>query len=224
MTRRTIGEQARSTWPTLLVVAAVSTALIGVVLLLANWKDVPYGTLTRDPAAVADFPFYTGFLSNLGIFIWSATAAVCWFSAAVVRSRDGNERLRAFLAASGLVSLWLGLDDVFLIHESVAPVHFGIPENAVLAAYGLLLAAYLLIFFRTILDTDYVVFALALGLFATSVGLDFVDPPRVDPYLLEDGVKLVALVTWLAYFCRTGAYAVRGARALPPGVPARRAG
>lgn len=205
----TARDQLRSTWPTLLAIVGVCTVLLGAVLVVSSWKGVPCGTLTRDPAAVAGVPYYTGCLSNVGIFFWAAAAAVCAFSAAALRD-DGDARdTRAFMLASGAFSLVVGLDDALLLHEDFFNDTVGIPQQVVLATYAILFCVYLLFFFKTIGRTDWVVLALAGAFFAVAMALDALEPSGLDPAFFEDGAKLVGQVSWLAYFFGTGLAAVR---------------
>jgi hypothetical protein len=195
--------------------------LMGIVALVVRLEGVTYGLLTRDPVSVAELPFYTGFLSNVGVLLWAAAATVCIFSATVSRPLQGAPQMRSFLIASGFVSLWLGLDDVFVFHETAFPIYLGLPESVTLAVYAVVLLAYLLVFFRTLLSTDYVLFVMAGVFFALSVALDMLDPLRaLGDYFVEDSAKLTGIVSWFAYFWSTGAAALRGT----PGQPREPAG
>ena len=203
----------RSSWPAIGSILAVSAGLIGVALFIHFWKGVPIGSLTRDPATVADVPIFTGFLSQAGIFFWSASAAICLFSAKVLAIQPDRLGFKRFLLVSGLLTLVLGLDDVFLLHEVFFP-HFGVPENLVYVGYAGFVFFYLLGFRSIILETEYALLGMALGWFGLSVILDVLDPPALGQYifLVEDGAKLVGVVTWLAYYFRVGACAVQQVR------------
>ena len=197
----------RSSWPIIGLVLAVSAVLIGVVLLLHYWKGIPIDQLTRDPNAIGRTPPYAGFLSQVGIFFWSASAAVCMFSAKVLSRPLDNLKIKHFLIASGMLALVLGLDDAFLLHEKFFP-YFGIPEQAVFLSYAGFILFYLVLFYSIILKTEYILLGMALVFFGVSVTLDVFEPRGIDPYLFEDGAKLVGIVSWLAYFLRAGASAV----------------
>jgi hypothetical protein len=149
---------------------------------------------------------YIGFVSQLGILLWAAAAAVCFFCAKVVSKAHP---LKKFLLVSGLLTLMLGMDDAFLLHEAVFP-HIGVPEKVVLGAYCILGLLYVIRFQRVIETTAYVLLWLALAGFAASVALDVLPPPGVNPYLFEDGAKLLGIVAWMSYFLSVGAAALRG--------------
>jgi hypothetical protein len=103
----------RSGWPMIGLSSVVSSTFLGSVLLLHCWNEIPFGDLMRHPTAVARMEFYTGFLSQIGIFFWAAAAAICLCSAWVLRDGRDRHSLRWFLVASGLLTLVLGIDDVF---------------------------------------------------------------------------------------------------------------
>lgn len=157
--------------------------------------------LTRDVAAIADIHPLSGLLSNLGILLWCASAAICLFARSVRRQGvDGREGAR-FLLASALLSLYLMFDDLLCIHETLAPDYLGLPEKLVFAVLGVALAAYLVVFRRMILRTNYLFLVLALGLFALSVGIDsLLATPK---YILEDGLKWLGIASWCSYHAQT---------------------
>ena len=190
------------------VVFAVSAFLIGVVVALHLWKDIPVGDLTRDPIILGKLPVHIGFLSQIGLFIWSASATLCLFSFAILARHEKHRKFRQFLLVSGLLTMLLALDDAFLMHEFVLP-SIGIPQNFVLGSYVVFVLLYLLRFKQVILETEYVLLAMALFFFAVSVILDVLHSPGIHPYFFEDSAKLVGLVSWLAYFFRVGEYSVQ---------------
>jgi hypothetical protein len=155
---------------------------------------------TRDPSAIFDMPLYIGFLSQVGIFFWASTAAVCLYSGALLAAQPRNASTKHFLYSAGLLSILLGLGDAFLLHEQFFP-YIGIPEKAIYVIYGCLMLYFLYRFREHILRTEYLVLAAGLSLFAVSVLLDVIQPEGVDIFLIEDSAKLVGIMSWMAYFC-----------------------
>ena len=195
----------------LMVTAIVSTLLLGAVLSLHLWKSVPIGEMTADPVTLGKgLSVYSGFLSQVGILFWSAAASVCLFCGGVLRPSNVDNRFRRFLLLSGVVTLVLALDDVFLLHEIVLPL-FGIPQIVVLASYIVMMLADLFIFRRIILLTNYRVLVVSLSFFAISVALDVIEPFEYYLIFFEDGAKLIGLVSWTAYFIAVGENAVGSA-------------
>ncbi|WP_156819983.1 hypothetical protein [Synechococcus sp. PCC 7336] len=200
-------KHCRSSWRTIGLVLAVSAVPIGVVLLLHFWQGIPIGSLTRDPTAILEAPLYTGFLSQIGLLLWSASAAVCMLSAKLLSGRADSLKINRFLFVSGLLTLVLGLDDVFLLHEGFFP-SIGVPEKAVFVSYAGFLLFYLVKFYPVIWQTEYILLGMALVFFGVSSTLDLLLPSDLDLYLFEDGAKLVGIVSWLSYFSSTATFAV----------------
>lgn len=161
---------------------------------------MPSEHLTRDPNAIFDMRLYIGFLSQVGIFFWASAAAVCLYSGALLAAQPRRAATRHFLYSAGLLSILLGLDDAFLLHEQFFP-YIGIPEKAVYVIYGCLMLYFLYRFREHILRTEYPVLVAGLSLFAVLVLLDVIQPEDIDIFLIEDSAKLVGIMSWMAYFC-----------------------
>ena len=200
-------ERLRSSWRVINLIIAVSAIFLGAVLLLYYWRGIPIGNLTRDPITVAGVPPYTGFISQISIFFWSASAAVCIFSTKVLLELQYKIKITRFFLMSGVLTLILGIDDAFLLHEQFFP-YFGVPEKVVLGSYGVFLLFYLFKFYKIILKTEFILLVMALIFFGLSIMLDLFQRHGVYSFLLEDGAKLVGIVSWLAYFFRTGVSAI----------------
>lgn len=188
----------------ILGILGVSAIPIGIIVLLNRWRGIPVNQLTADPTALINGPFYLGFLSQMGIFVWAAVATIGLFTAYVLRLAGGDRAQSRFFLASGLLSLWLGLDDVFLFHEEAFPAYLGMPEKLIYGIYGGLVLLYCIRFRRFILRSDYTALGVAFVAFSTSIALDIIKPPYLNPYFFEDSSKFVGLVAWLAYFVKTG--------------------
>jgi hypothetical protein len=182
---------------------------LGVLVLLvvaAELRTIPFGTLSRDVASIGQVMPLTGGLSNWGILFWCTAAVVTAFAGAALRGTADRPAQR-FLLSSAAFTTVLMLDDLFLLHEDLAFRYLGIRERYVMLAYGVLLVAYLLGNAPVILRTRYTVLLGALGLFAASVLSDALLSqwkllPITDTVLLvlvEDGLKWLGIVTWCAY-------------------------
>ena len=135
---------------------------IGLVVLLGRTLEVPYGNLTRDIVDIARLPLYVGFLSQVGLWLWAGTAAVCLFSGFVLAKRSASSETYRFLFTAGLISLFLGLDDTFTLHEDFYP-EFGIFEGALYLFYIAIVAGFILRFRRSIQAHSPGLFVFALG-------------------------------------------------------------
>jgi len=189
--------------PALAVLAAVAAASV--------YKAVPVEILTQDMAAVVEIHPLTGILSNLGILLWCASAAVSLFTWMVLWRRPMDMPV-GFLLASGLLTLQLLLDDLFLFHEELAEGYLGIGQATVMALYVLLAGAYVLSFRRTILRTEYILLASAVACFAVSILFDAVEDHWTNrwQYLIEDGFKFLGICNWCAYHVRTALAYIEG--------------
>ena len=191
--------QAKSNLTLLSFVVILSSTFIGAVLFLFFNNGILVENMTRDPNAISGLPAYTGFISQTGIFFWSAASAICFFSYLLNKKQSINSGMNRFFIASGMFTLLLGMDDAFLFHEAMLPA-LGIPEKMVCISYLLFTIAYLVTFRKKILKTDYIFLLMAFFFFGISMVFDNFSIPVRGIMLFEDGSKLVGIICWLAYF------------------------
>lgn len=181
-------------------------SLTALMLIVRYLSPIPIRHLTRDPLVLAEKPFYFGFLSNIGILLWCFSAAICLFSSLLLFIAQDKRESILFFAVFGMLSLWLMLDDLLMIHEVLDETLHLIPEKVTFAVYGASILASLCRFRKTLLRTQPWLLGLSLFFFAISMGLDVIVPKDwvtgENEYLLEDGFKLLAIFVWSAYFCR----------------------
>lgn len=195
------GLAATSGWLSFLILALPALFIAGVAV--QPWIDP--ADLLRDPLAVAELrqpeccKVYYGAVSNLGVLMWMGGAAVCLFAAAVIVTQGLRPGAVVFLAAAGLLTGFLAIDDLFLVHENVLPA-FGVPEPVTYAAYGMLGLAYLATSWREILNHNVFLLAAGVVLLGTSVTIDWLvhsdHPLRI---VLEDGAKLTGIAAWVGF-------------------------
>jgi hypothetical protein len=178
----------------------IASGIIAIVGIAAAF-GVPADELTRDPAAVMGVRFYVGLLSNWGIMLWSAAAAMCLFTAWLLRER--NSASFAWLLASGLITALLAMDDMFMLHEDVFPNVFGIHEKVVYLIYLLAGGIYILYFLPEFLKRKYLIFAAAFVFLAISVLSDSIGRWFYVPTAVEDSFKYAGIVLWLIFFMKT---------------------
>ena len=178
--------------------------LLFLVTLAALEGHIPLSRMTRDMAALAKVHPFTGVVSNVGILLWCATAAICLFSSSLLRQRGAHPEAR-FLLWAGLMTTALLFDDFFMFHEYLAPVHFHINEKAVHASYFCVTAVYLLRNRRVILEASYQLLAAALVLFAGSILFDLAGGHSWW-ILGEDGCKILGIASWFAYHAGRARY------------------
>lgn len=198
--------------PVLIVLALVS--------LLAVQAQVPISAFTRDPAAIAGISPFNGALAHLGNVLWASGAGVMLFTA-VLLVRLGGRAYRAgfFLYFSVFTGLLL-FDDIFLIHDMVAPAIFHIPEEAAYALYAFLLA-FGLWRYRALLARGAPLLGLACTFFALSIAVDVFGAGMPGVYLLEDGAKFFGIFNWCLFFVGSAASAIGDELRRPTPGPAR---
>ena len=109
-----------------------------------------------------------------------------------------------FLFASGLLTSLFLFDDLFQFHRILYIKYLPLSAEAVFAVYGLLALGYLIYFRKEIAGTDYLLLAAALAFFAAAVVFDTVSLLPRGRTAFSDGLKFFGIVSWTAYFVRTG--------------------
>jgi hypothetical protein len=193
-------------------------AILALVLATAAIARTPIGYMTRDMATIGELHPLAGILSNLGVLLWCASAAVCLFAALGLRAPRSTAAFR-FLLCSAALSAYLLIDDFFMVHEELAPRYLGLNDKAVVAALGAATCAYVLAFWRLIAQTQFAVLALALGLLGASAGMDALLWPWVEigglEFFIEDGAKWLGIALWCSYYVRTAHQVMAGRVGLP---------
>lgn len=187
--------------------------LLAVVAWVVRAPGVEPEALFRDVATVAEVPWYSGLVSQLGAVLWAASATACLLAYVVLRSAGAaRPRSQRFLLHAGLLSAFLLTDDLFLLHEEVAAIHLSVEQRTVYVAYFLLLLGFLASHRRELLASRWTVLAVSFGLLGASMGMDVVTDTFHDSLLdegsfyeryevvFEDGMKLLGIVSWLAFF------------------------
>ncbi len=194
--------QIRSHLRIYLIAYAVLMGLLYFFAKLARHYDMSVAYFTRDPVITLYGHPFTGVISNIGILFWCCSLSVCLFCSWLVLKK-GEKQVAIFLFFSGLFTLFLMLDDLFMFHEFIFPYSFGIPQEAVIVGYLIIMSVYLLRFARLILTMEYTILLMACGWFALSLATDMWMVQSNTQFLVEDGAKLFGIVTWFIFFIRT---------------------
>ena len=142
---------------------------------------------------------YYGFMSNVGIMLWVATSAALLLAAAVLFGVSAMGVEFRFALFGGLLSGWLALDDMFLLHELVLPT-LGVPQLVVIAIYVALALAYLLLSFRILLRAEYWVLLIGGAGLALSIFVDsFFHSLLPQLVYIEDSAKFVGIFCWFSF-------------------------
>lgn len=181
----------------------IPAGIILFLLLFLKLKfDIDTEDLTRDVNALAGLPPYAGIVSNLGVLFWCASATVSLF-AGLIGKRKGLS-IESFLIYSGILSVVLMLDDLFLLHEEVFPENLHIPEKLVFAIYGILAVAIFFQHRKIILSTNYLILLTCTMFLGLSVFVDVFFNDFRGEDLVEDGAKIIGIMTWFGYYATLG--------------------
>lgn len=191
------------TWKTIAASILVSLGSAGFILLTARLTDNPIWALTRDPAEVQDYSIYIGILANWCALLWLITASICLFSAVLLKQNKSPKSVLVFFVLSGIFSLLLGVDDLYMLHDRIFPKFLHIREGFFYLLYFLTFAVYLIYFASRILQYNYMLFAAAFVLFVFSR-----IPHRESLNAVGDMLKYFGVVFWLAFFYRAALYEV----------------
>jgi hypothetical protein len=185
----------------LVIYVLAPLALLFLLALTAAYlRDVPVTDLLRDPTATLEGPWYTGLFSTTGVALWAAAGAMCLLTLATQVSGGA----RSLLIAGGVISLMLGADDAYLLHETLKN-GIGIPSPVTIAIYGIVAIVLLRPAWSYLTSRpDLVVFWVAIAFFAVSVildaagELDLPTPPLSA--VIEDMAKFLGIATWTTFF------------------------
>jgi hypothetical protein len=231
---------ARAWAPVLAGVLLISGITFAIVCYLHFEERVQAYQLMDDAAYSAGLAWYTGALSYAVVLMWCASAAVCGFAGFIVRdSPEPQIRVLSwFVLVLSASSLWLTLDDLFLVHEQMArhlvgreSQHAG--EGAIFTLYAGIMAICFWRFRGTIARTDYPLLIGAVASLRASAAIDVAfqleldgnnlfretvlsvswGPPAID--ITEEILKLNGAILWLAYGARVALLAVRDGMAAP---------
>lgn len=153
--------------------------------------------ILRDPAQQSGQSSFLGFLSNIGIWVWISSTAICFFAA--TRSDFGLKPKHAeLLVLIGALSILLAVDDFFMIHDRY------VNQNICYLTYALLAGAIMARHFSRIIQIDPFAFLLAGACLALSIMTDLIQSYLPISYsfsqIIEEGFKFGGATIWL-YFC-----------------------
>ncbi|NWF64848.1 MAG: hypothetical protein HXY38_11135 [Chloroflexi bacterium] len=201
-------QQIKNILPALLMSGVISLGGIAVTVLIARLTGNPIWRLAKDPAQVVGYEPYIGMLSNWAVLLWFASAVICLFAEILLRRGGAALRPRLFLLVSGILSLTLALDDLFLFHDVILPNTLGLRESTFYLTYLVTTTLYILVFLRDIHQKDYILFWISFLLLFYSRGYPFLLPFLREYETPGDMLKYVGIVFWLAFFYRAALHEI----------------
>ena len=187
-----------------LVIAVIyvpALAIFAFTGLVSVYADIPIGFFLRDPTVTLGGHPLTGMQSNLGVLVWCAAAAICFFTGAILKNVTLDKTLSSFFLWSGMITSVLLLDDLFLFHDDLAIHYLKLDEKVILAGYFLVSAIYFVRFRKIILSSDWFLMFTAAVFFGSSIGIDFFLEKWESSWriFLEDGFKFLGIINWSGY-------------------------
>ena len=175
-----------------------AAALYAVALLWSGAEGISAKLVLRDLAQSCDAPLGQGFLSSVGYLLWMAAAAIALFAAST-RQIQGPAAYRQFAYCGGGFSLWLCLDDMFLVHDRY------LGEAFLYVTYAFFTRLLLFKFRGPLQRFAGETFLLAVILLGTSVLTDALQGVFPFSYetvqVVEEGAKFLGIAAWLAFWC-----------------------
>lgn len=187
------------------------------VYLLTENTNISMYELVADPNEVGQVAPYTGLVSTIGILFLCGTVSVCLFSTYLIDTMNfQNRKWSMFFKYSGYFILLLLVDDLWQIHENIPNLLFLDQRNVssnnksiqnsleavIFGVYGAIFAIYLIRFKKLIYQTEFLILALALGFFGLSTTIDIFLESISGHFILEEGLKLLGIVSLLTYYTR----------------------
>lgn len=152
----------------------------------------------RDLAQACSAPLGKGFLSSVGYLLWMAAASIALF-AAFTGQIKGSAVNRQFAFCGGGFSLWLCLDDMFLVHDRY------LGETFLYVTYAVFTGLLLLRFRAPLQRFGGDSFLLSVCLLGASVLIDMFQGAFPASYetvqIYEEGAKFLGIAAWLAFWC-----------------------
>jgi hypothetical protein len=180
-------------------------SVLMIVVFLKIFSGFSLNALTTDIAEYAEIHPFTGILSTFGILLWCASVSILIFSAFALFNHVSRS-VFLFLLSSAIITGYLLIDDIFMIHEKIAP-NFGVDETIMYFAIIIVAIIYFITFFRLIFSSNKVVFFLISVSF---LGISLIsDTALLKPYILplgdwrylfEEGTKWLGIASWTSYF------------------------
>ena len=180
-------------------------ALMFIVFWIGKFNGVEVSNLTRDTAAVLHGRPYDGMISMIGLFFWSASAAICFLTYNVIKSV--NSVMKGMFFYGGALSLFLGFDDCFQLHEEVFIHAFPFAEKLFYLIYIGSIIGYFFRFKDQLFEFKFLFWVGSMSLFLLSMAFDNIDPFVSHQVYYEDCFKFAGIFLWFMFFANS-AYSV----------------
>lgn len=174
---------------------------IGLALKISSFTGLSFHELSRDPLSMVKASPWTGFFSNMGIFLWGVsfvTLYVSWFYSLY---RDKMKVGRTINLAFGSIGLVMYLDDYLMLHESFLPIYFGWDEKVLPIFYFLSTVFFIIFYWRKLYGRGMLLLLGSCFFLGISAIVDtlFYQQHVIWEYYLEDGTKFIGIALWTGF-------------------------
>jgi hypothetical protein len=138
--------------------------------------------------------------------LWVGTAAICLFTAGMIHAAQEDGSRARFLFVAGLVTLWLGFDDVLTLHGEILPA-IDVPEALAKAAYVAIAVLYLAASWRAILRNRPALLLAAALLLGASLRADLF-AEEASGLFTAAGLRFLAVALWAGFHVAAAARAI----------------
>jgi hypothetical protein len=194
--------------------------LITLIFIFLVWftseaSNISIYNLVADPNEIGHLPPYAGIVSNLGIWLWCSGASICFFTYYLIDPKKKQDReWKLFFQFSACLLLLLLLDDALQIHENFSNLLFGVDaqiaifnkklqsilESLVFLLYTSLFIFYGFRFRKVIYNTEIFPLILTVIFLALSFSFDILPEDIKGHFILEEGFKLLGIVSLVIYY------------------------
>lgn len=174
--------------------------IVGFTVFLSFYFNTPYSNISKDPISLLNNKPYFGLLSNMGAIFWSFAVSVCFFTFLILKQKGDTKNNQSFVLLGGIISLVLLFDDFFMFHEVIFSWLFNLNELYLFSFYGVIVLFYLIKFQKIILNNNYIILAVSLLLFGTSIIVDVLpESSSTHHHFFEDVPKFTGIVSWFCF-------------------------
>jgi hypothetical protein len=118
-------------------------------------------------------------------------------------SKFSVKELKNILLFGGMLSLFLGFDDAFQLHEEVFIHAFPFAEKLFYLVYVFSIVAYFFLQVKNLFQTKFLIWIGAMCLFLVSMILDNIDPFISHQVYYEDCCKFAGIFLWFLFYVNT---------------------
>lgn len=194
-----------------------TSIFIFLVWLTGEISSISIYNLVADSNEIGHLPPYAGIVSNLGIWLWCCGASICFFSCYLINPNEKQGReWKLFFRFSAYFLFLLMLDDALQIHENFSTLLFGadaqislvnkklesILESLVFLFYFSLFIFYWFRFRKIISLTEIYPLILTAIFLALSFSFDVLPEGIKGHFILEEGFKLLGIVSLIIYYVK----------------------